>query len=159
MTLQALGVKLTLTRSTTMESPVTRTPRRLIPLAIVAVLAVLGYLASTWVQWDRGPAERRPVVVPELSETARAGAQAFGLRCAGCHGPDAGGTATGPTLIDPIYRPAHHADASFVLAVRRGVAAHHWRFGNMPPIPVPNADELASIIRYVREVQRANGVE
>jgi cytochrome c2 len=104
-------------------------------------------------------AERRPVVVPELSETARAGGRAFALRCAACHGGDAGGTATGPTLLDPIYRPAHHADVSFVLAVRHGVAAHHWSFGKMPPVPGLNAGEVASIIRYVREVQRANGVE
>jgi mono/diheme cytochrome c family protein len=134
------------------------TLRRLIPLAVVALLIAVGYVSSVWVPRDRRTSERRPVV-PELSEAARAGAQVFGLRCAGCHGPDAGGTATGPTLVDPIYRPAHHADASFLLAVRRGVAAHHWRFGNMPPMPEVNADDLASIIRYVREVQRANGVE
>jgi hypothetical protein len=29
----------------------------------------------------------------------------------------------------------------------------------MAPVPGLNADELASIIRYVREIQRANGVE
>jgi hypothetical protein len=61
--------------------------------------------------------------------------------------------------VDPIYRSAHHADASFLLAVRRGVPAHHWRFGNMPPVPAVPADDLASIIRYVREVQKANGIE
>jgi mono/diheme cytochrome c family protein len=134
-------------------------PDVLIPLAVVALLIAVGYVSLTWVQRDRRTAERRPVVIPELSEAARAGAEAFGLRCAGCHGPDAGGTATGPTLIDRVYRPAHHADVSFQLAVRRGVAAHHWSFGNMAPVPGLNADELASIIRYVREIQRANGVE
>lgn len=135
-------------------------PRRwLITLAVVTLLIAVGYVTSNWMQRDRRAAARRPVVVPELSEAARTGAPAFALHCAGCHGPDAGGTATGPTLIDPIYRPAHHADASFRLAVRHGVAAHHWSFGNMPPVPGLNADQLASIIRYVREVQRANGVE
>lgn len=135
------------------------TLRRLIPLTVVALLIAVGYVSLTWVQRDRRAAERRPVVIPELSEVARAGAEAFGLRCAGCHGLDAGGTATGPPLLDPIYRPAHHADVSFQLAVRRGVAAHHWSFGNMAPVPGLNVDELASIIRYVREIQRANGVE
>jgi len=115
--------------------------------------------ARTGREGDRRTAERRPVIVPELSDAAQAGARAFDLHCAGCHGRDAGGTATGPSLIDPTYRPAHHADASFVLAVRHGVAAHHWSFGKMPPVPGLNADEVASIIRYVRELQRANGLE
>lgn len=135
------------------------TARRLIPLAVVGLLIAVGYVSSNWLQRERPMAERRSVVVPELSEAARTGARAFGLHCAGCHGRDAGGTDTGPTLVDSIYRPAHHADVSFVLAVRHGVAAHHWSFGKMPPVPALNADELASIIHYVREVQRANGVK
>jgi mono/diheme cytochrome c family protein len=135
------------------------TPRRLIPLAVIVLLIAIGYISSSWMQRERRTAARRLVLVPELSEAERAGAKAFGLHCAGCHGRDAGGTDTGPTLVDPIYRPAHHADVSFVLAVRHGVAAHHWSFGKMPPVPGVNADDLASIIRYVRELQRANGVE
>ena len=133
--------------------------RRLIPFAVVALFIAAGYAGSNWSQRERRSAERRPVVIPELSETARAGARAFVAHCARCHGLDAGGTAAGPTLVDPIYRSAHHADASFQLAVRRGVLAHHWSFGNMPSVPGVNADEVASIIRYVREVQKANGVE
>jgi mono/diheme cytochrome c family protein len=135
------------------------TLRRLILVAVIGVLIAVGYISSNLVQRERQTAERRPVVIPELSEAARAGARAFALHCAACHGGDAGGSATGPTLLDSIYRPAHHADVSFVLAVRHGVAAHHWSFGKMPPVPGLNADEVASIIRYVREVQRANGVE
>jgi mono/diheme cytochrome c family protein len=135
------------------------TLRRLILLAVVGLHIAVGYVSLSWLQRERPMAERRPVVIPELSEAARAGAQAFGLRCAGCHGRDASGTDTGPTLLDPVYRPAHHADVSFELAVRRGVAAHHWSFGKMPPVPGLNADELANIIHYVREVQRANGVK
>ena len=135
------------------------TRRRLIPLAVVALFLAVGYAGWSWSQRGHRAAEPRPIVVPELSEPARAGARAFAVHCASCHGLDAGGTAAGPTLVDPIYRSAHHADASFLLAVRRGVAAHHWGFGNMPPMPGVNADEVASIIRYVREVQKANGVE
>jgi mono/diheme cytochrome c family protein len=131
----------------------------LIVLAVVVVLVAVGYLGSNWAHGKRALVERRLVLVPELSEAGRAGARAFEVHCAGCHGRDAGGTDTGPTLLDPIYRPAHHADASFVLAVRHGVAAHHWNFGKMPPVPGLKPDELASIIQYVREVQRANGVK
>jgi len=132
---------------------------RVIMLAVVGLHIAVGYVGLNWLQRGRPMAERRPVVVPELSEAARAGARAFALHCAGCHGGDAGGTDIGPPLLDPIYRPAHHADVSFVLAVRRGVVAHHWGFGTMPPVPGVNADALASIIHYVREVQRANGVQ
>jgi mono/diheme cytochrome c family protein len=132
---------------------------RVILLGVVGLHIAVGYVSLNWLQRERRSPERRPVVVPELSEAARAGARAFALHCAGCHGRDAGGTDTGPTLLDPIYRPAHHADVSFELAVRHGVLAHHWSFGKMLPVPGVKPDELANIIHYVREVQRANGVQ
>ena len=44
------------------------------------------------------------------------------------------------------------------LAVQRGVRQHHWTFGNMPPVPGLNDREVAFIIAYVRELQRANGI-
>ena len=48
---------------------------------------------------------------------------------------------------------------AFVLAARNGVRAHHWPFGDMPPVGQPLTDgELAAIIAYVRELQRANGI-
>jgi hypothetical protein len=48
---------------------------------------------------------------------------------------------------------------AFALAVQRGVAAHHWRFRDMPPQPGMPPGEIEKITRYVREVQRANGIE
>ena len=53
---------------------------------------------------------------------------------------------------------AHHGDAAFLLAVRNGVRAHHWRFGDMPPQPGLTGAEVAAITAYVRELQRANGI-
>lgn len=132
---------------------------RVVPLAVVAVLVAVAYVSSEWLQRERRMAASRPVVVPPLSQAAQAGSRAFERHCAVCHGRDAGGSPAGPTLIDPIYRSAHHGDTSFVLAVRHGVAAHHWTFGNMPAVPGLNAGEVATIVRYVREVQKANGVE
>ena len=41
----------------------------------------------------------------------------------------------GPALIHAVYQSSHHSDAAFTLAVRVGVTAHHWRFGDMPPQP------------------------
>ncbi|MGH7317985.1 MAG: c-type cytochrome, partial [Candidatus Rokuibacteriota bacterium] len=64
-----------------------------------------------------------------------------------------------PPLVHRIYRAAHHADVAFELAVRRGVRAHHWRFGDMPPEPAVARVEIVQITRYVRELQRANGIE
>lgn len=84
---------------------------------------------------------------------------AFDRRCAECHGRDAAGTAVGPPLVHSIYGPAHHADVAFALAVQRGVAAHHWRFRDMPPQPGMPPGEVEKITRYVRELQRANGIE
>jgi len=47
-----------------------------------------------------------------------------------------------------------------VLAARNGVRAHHWPFGNMPPVEQRLTDgELGAIVAYVRELQRANGID
>lgn len=47
---------------------------------------------------------------------------------------------------------------AFVRAAREGVRAHHWRFGDMPPVEGVSDADLAGIIAFVREVQRANGI-
>jgi len=115
--------------------------------------------AFVWLlQVDRGETQV-DVRVPELSPTARAGQAAFEGNCAACHGPTAGGTDQGPPLVHKWYEPAHHADAAFVLAAKRGVAQHHWKFGSMPPQPQIGERSLQQIIAYVRELQRANGIE
>lgn len=98
------------------------------------------------------------VSVPPLSEPAARGKMAFDRTCAACHGANAAGSSKGPPLVHDIYNPGHHADMSFVLAAKQGVPAHHWRFGNMPPQPGASNAELQDIIRYVRELQVANGI-
>ncbi|MBI1734522.1 MAG: cytochrome c [Candidatus Rokubacteria bacterium] len=127
----------------------------------LAVLLVLGVVtvAAVMVWYRRPQPARQPFRVPELSAEALAGQRLFDLHCARCHGEHAAGAATGPPLVDRTYQPAVHADVAFELAVHRGVPAHHWRFGNMPPQPeVPRA-EVARITRYIRELQKANGIE
>jgi len=98
------------------------------------------------------------VTIPDLSEGAARGQAAFDTYCAACHGSDAGGTNSGPPLIHKIYHPGHHADMAFLLAVRQGSRAHHWSFGDMPPVQGISDAELIDIIAFVREVQRANGI-
>jgi mono/diheme cytochrome c family protein len=127
-------------------------PAALLTLGVVAVAGVM-----LW-HWRPEPASP-PLRVPELSAEAVAGKRAFDLYCARCHGENAAGTATGPALVDRIYRPALHADVAFELAVRRGVPAHHWRFGDMPPEGAVPPAEVPQVVRYVRELQRANGIE
>ncbi len=98
------------------------------------------------------------VEVPELSALARKGEAAYGRYCAECHGVRAAGGDKGPPLVHRLYNPNHHSDESFVVAVRRGARAHHWRFGDMKPVPKVTNEELFTIIRYVRKLQKANGI-
>jgi mono/diheme cytochrome c family protein len=100
------------------------------------------------------------VMLPELSGDALIGQRIFGARCAACHGPNAGGIeGAGPPLIHSYYVPSHHGDAAFFIAAERGVPAHHWRFGNMPPVEGITRAEVAMAVAFVRKVQRANGIE
>ena len=98
------------------------------------------------------------VVVPDLSDTAEAGKRVFNAHCALCHGPNASGTNLGPPLVHKIYEPGHHQDFTIQSAVRNGVPAHHWQFGNMPPVPTVSDEDVPNIICYIRELQRANGI-
>ncbi len=85
------------------------------------------------------------------------GRSLFDTNCATCHGPGGGGTAKGPPLVERIYRPGHHGDVSFYVAVERGVRQHHWRFGDMPAIDGLTTDDVGHIVAYVRDEQgRAN---
>lgn len=94
-----------------------------------------------------------------LSPDAAIGKVAFDARCAQCHGDNgAGRDGFGPPLIHKIYEPSHHGDMAFLLAVRNGVIAHHWRFGNMPAQTGLTDADVTAIVAYVREVQRANGI-
>jgi len=121
------------------------------------VTVVVGLvLAYFWV-FRREPVARA-IVIPELSEAARAGKQLFDRSCAICHGENARGSEKGPTLIHKTYHPNHHADISFELAVRNGVRAHHWLFGDMPPQPAVTSAEVSQVTQYIRELQKANGV-
>lgn len=97
----------------------------------------------------------RSLAVPaELQQ----GRSLFGANCASCHGEAALGTAQGPPLVHIVYEPSHHADLAFLLAAKRGVRAHHWGFGDMPPVSGVSREEVGEIIGYVRWLQRQAGV-
>ena len=98
------------------------------------------------------------IVIPDISLAARKGEELFVENCAVCHGENATGGDGGPPLIHPIYKSSHHGDASFLIAIRNGVRPHHWQFGPMPKIEGVIDSEIAEIVSYVRELQRANGI-
>ena len=78
-------------------------------------------------------------------------------RAATAPGPRA--PTAGPPLVHIVYEPNHHADIAFQRAVALGVAAHHWRFGNMPPVPGVDEAAVERITAYVRWLQRKAGIE
>ncbi len=126
-------------------------------LAAGAVVAAAALIA--WHPWRAGPAEPTVAVrVPVMSPVAQAGKAAFDAHCARCHGPNGAGTPQGPPFIHDIYNPGHHPDETFRQAVRQGVRQHHWPYGDMPPQPQVSDAQLAEIVRYVRELQEANGI-
>jgi cytochrome c len=104
---------------------------------------------ATVAGFDPGP------VPAELAE----GARRYDRNCRLCHGPLGTGSEAGPPLVHKIYEPSHHADAAFQLAITRGVRAHHWRFGDMPPMPEMDPAEIAAVTAYVRWLQRKAGIQ
>ena len=99
------------------------------------------------------------ITLPATPAEHQQGEDLFNANCASCHGESGKGTTQGPPLLHIIYEPSHHSDASFVLATQRGVAAHHWQFGNMPPQPQVDSAALRKIIGYVRWAQREVGID
>jgi mono/diheme cytochrome c family protein len=79
--------------------------------------------------------------------------------CSSCHGADLRGTNQGPSHLSIVYEPNHHPDDSFRRAIAEGVTAHHWAFGDMPPIGGLSDAEVDAIIQYVRERQTEKGFE
>ncbi|MCF8467133.1 MAG: cytochrome c [Sneathiella sp.] len=136
-------------------------PKSLWGVLLIAVIAVAGYYLLTA---DKGGQARSgpPIVavtVPQFTEAALTGKGAFDTYCAACHGANAAGQdGVAPPLVHKIYEPNHHGDISFWRAAKRGVQAHHWPFGNMPPVGKVTDEDLAGIVLYIRELQRANGV-
>ncbi len=92
------------------------------------------------------------------AEGASKGESLFNANCAACHGAQAAGTDKGPPLVHRIYEPNHHGDMAFLLAVRNGARAHHWPFGDMPPVEGVADADVALIVTYVRGLQREAGI-
>ncbi len=96
---------------------------------------------------------------PVPAFTGTDGAALYAQACASCHGAGLRGTKQGPPFLDAIYRPGHHADAAFFLAVKGGARQHHWNFGNMPPVQGLSDPQIEAIVALVRERQHAAGID
>jgi len=143
-------------------------------VAILGVIVIAGLLAVFGFGAGRSPdsgsaaaavetpagGEMVAVDMPALAGQALVGQRVFAAKCAECHGPNAGGIeGSGPPLVHKIYEPGHHGDMAIFLAAQNGVSAHHWRFGNMPPVEGITRAEIGAVIDFVRSVQRANGIQ
>jgi mono/diheme cytochrome c family protein len=128
---------------------VTRSRSAAAGFALLPLLAACERRPAVRSDFDPGP------VPAELVE----GERLFNDNCARCHGARAAGTDAGPPLVHRVYEPSHHADFAFQRAVAQGVPAHHWRFGNMPPVPGVDEAAVERIIGYVRWLQRGAGIE
>ena len=102
---------------------------------------------------------------PDRTETNTAssglaeGERLYQANCASCHGTDLRGTDKGPSHLSEVYEPNHHSDQAFVLAAKNGVRAHHWKFGDMAPVPRVDDGELSLPILYVRDVPAPSVVD
>lgn len=126
-----------------------RTMRKLRSICLAIALAVSSSAAF---------AQDMSVKVPPLNGTTMLGKGLFEKYCAKCHGPSLTGTKQGPPLLHPFYHPNHHSDPTFLLAVRQGVRQHHWKFGNMKPVPGLSDANVGLIVQYVRAMQKENGI-
>lgn len=102
--------------------------------------------------------DRLPLPPAGFVADVKQGEKLFRRNCAGCHGNNALGSQQGPPLIHKVYRPDHHADLAFYMAVSKGAPQHHWQFGDMPPLAGVSPQQVGHIVAYVRAIQRRAGV-
>ena len=127
-------------------------------LAALAVIIAAAYGAWTlFVSPGNANEEATVVNIPEFTQVAQSGQIVFEDKCAACHGINAAGTEQGPTFLHAFYKAGHHGDASFESAAKLGARAHHWSFGDMPPVEGITDAEIRWVNKYVRELQAANG--
>lgn len=100
-----------------------------------------------------------PDIAAQDPELVATGDELYAAHCSECHGADLRGTDQGPSHLSEVYKPDHHADGAFLFAVQSGSRAHHWPFGDMPPIAGLSTEDVEAIVAFVREQQRIHGFE
>ena len=119
-------------------------------------------IIALWLFFATAITQAQTMALPQpstgLMPNPAQGKRLFERHCASCHGLDLKGSEAGPPFLHPVYEPSHHDDASFQAAVRYGTRAHHWKFGDMRPVPGVSADDVAHITAYVRQQQQRAGI-
>ena len=100
-----------------------------------------------------------PDIAVQDADLVATGEDLYVAHCSECHGADLRGTDRGPSHLSEVYKPDHHADGAFLFAVQSGSRAHHWQFGDMPPISGLSTGDVEAIVAFVREQQRIHGFE
>ncbi len=142
-------------------------PQKAYIAAVIGILLLISGTVFWWYQASTpaneagfGAAMVQVKLPEELSALAKRGEGLFHQNCASCHGINgAGQDGVAPPLIHRIYEPSHHSDLSFQRAMTLGVRAHHWPFGNMPPVAGLSQADTVPIIAYIRTIQRKNGID
>ncbi|SLN11288.1 Cytochrome c [Roseovarius litorisediminis] len=142
--------------------------RKFIILVGIIVIGIAAYVAAqknrhmpmTMVKTpDQSNALASVKLPATLSVEASIGKTAYQAKCSTCHGDNAAGKdGVAPPLVHYIYEPSHHGDEAFQRAASLGVRSHHWPFGDMPKIEGLTRADVATIIAYIRELQRFNGI-
>ena len=135
-------------------------------IAFSALAVIFGLASALWLSVNNSADDiiiknvPTNVLLPDtLSQNAQIGKLAFEAKCTSCHGTNAAGReGVAPPLVHIIYESNHHGDESFQRAVAMGVQAHHWSFGNMPAVEGLTRGDVMMIIKYIRELQRENGI-
>ena len=135
-------------------------------IAFSALAVIFGLASTLWLSVNNSADDiiietvSTNVLLPDtLSKNAQIGKLAFEAKCTSCHGTNAAGRdGVAPPLVHIIYESNHHGDESFQRAVAMGVQAHHWSFGNMPAVEGLTRGDVMMIIKYIRELQRENGI-
>lgn len=94
-----------------------------------------------------------------FSPNPEQGLSLYNSHCMQCHGSKGSGSRQGPPLVHKTYRPDHHPDIAFHLAVKNGVKQHHWSFGDMQPVKNLTPEDVGHIIAYLRKEQRRLGIK
>jgi mono/diheme cytochrome c family protein len=138
-----------------METPVNRMKKH---LRLATKYLLPGFLALVPFS-VQAQAWQVPKTSPGLMPNAAEGKALYNKHCAVCHGADLKGSDKGPPMLHKVYEPSHHSDAAFQLAAKNGVKAHHWKFGDMAPVPQVTPDDVAHITAYIRAEQRKVGIQ
>ncbi len=121
-------------------------------VAVVTATLIAGTALAASAKYEK------TFIAPQMTGQLNLGKLAYDRFCAECHGVNATGSDKGPTFINRVYHPGHHADGAFFIAPKQGARQHHWKFGNMKKVEGVTDAQLKNIVAYVRAVQKANGL-